>query len=370
MQQHQLSHRPHWINILFLTLTPLASLILVPIFIYQNGLSWVHLVFLAVAYVISNMSITCGYHRYFSHRSYDVHPLIEFLYVMVGAGAFQGSILQWCTDHRRHHREVDTNDDPYSISKGFWYAHMGWMLTKDNHPESGTYAKDLEKKFWIRMQHRHYGLIATLVGFALPALIGWAIGIGAWAGFLFGGLLRVVISQHSTFFINSLCHTWGRQPYTDRNSARDSFLMAVCTFGEGYHNYHHYFQADYRNGIRWYHFDPTKWWIRCLALVGLARRLKRAQKEEILKARLAMEERLMLSRGACADRIGQLKTRIFEAQLKMRHLREEYLRAKRAVPRWTRNQMRAEFQMAKLEFRAAYGQWRVFHRAIRRMAAA
>jgi stearoyl-CoA desaturase (delta-9 desaturase) len=336
--------------------------------------------------MISNMSITCGYHRYFSHRSYDVHPLIEFLYILIGSGAFQGSALQWSTDHRRHHREVDGEEDPYSISKGFWWAHMGWMLVKDTHPEANQYAKDLQKNRWIRLQHRYYPIIATLVGFGLPALVGEALGFGWWPGLLFGGVARVVASQHSTFFINSLCHTLGRQPYTDRNSARDSLLMAVLTFGEGYHNYHHRFQADYRNGVSWYQFDPTKWWIGSLALMGLAKRLKRASREDIMKARLAMEERWLLSKGACSERVQNLKERIMSAQKQMRELKEAYLRAKRqaklaaadrrlaAEARWAeatdrltreaRRRMRAEIKIAQLEFRNAYNQWRVLRSAI------
>jgi stearoyl-CoA desaturase (delta-9 desaturase) len=362
-----------WHNIAFMTLTPLAAAFFVPMYLLEHGSSVGLWIFFAACFTISNMSITCGYHRFFAHRSYDAHPIISWLYVLIGSAAFQGSVLQWSTDHRRHHRYVDTDSDPYSINKGFWYAHIFWMFTKDQHPEAQNWAKDLEKNRWIALQHKYYALIATFMGFIVPGLVGMALGFGFWGGLIIGGLLRIVACQHSTFLINSLAHTVGKQTYTEKHTARDSFICAVLTFGEGYHNFHHSFQADYRNGTRWYHWDPTKWWIQLLAVSGLATRLKRAQKEEILKARLAMEERHMLAKGAPAERVMQLKARIEEAQKKVKHLQESYQAAKRdiAVRRnnW-RKLMRAEIRMAKIEFHSAYGQWRTFRKVIQRTATA
>lgn len=356
-----------WHNILFMTLTPIAAVILTPIYLYQHGSSWGLWIFFCVAFAISNMSITTGYHRYFAHRSYDVHPLIEFLYIFVGAGAFQGSVLQWASDHRRHHRQVDSDADPYSINKGFWYAHVTWMFRQD--PNFDGYAVDLSKNRMIAFQHRHYAAVATFMGFVVPGLVGWALGFGFWGGLIIGGALRIVLTQHSTFLINSAAHCFGRQPYNDKHTARDSIIMAFLTFGEGYHNYHHSFQADYRNGTRWYHWDPTKWWIRSLALVGLARRLKRAKSEEVLKTRLAMEERLLIAWGASRERVQALKARIEEAQLQLRQVRNSYQSAKRDFAERGRNWqklMRAEVRMAEIEFRAAYSQWRTLRRAIKR----
>jgi stearoyl-CoA desaturase (delta-9 desaturase) len=367
--QRSLWSRLDWPNVLFMTLTPIAALILTPIYLMNHGISWGLVAFFAVCYTMSNMSITCGYHRYFSHRSYDAHPIIEFLYIFIGAGAFQSSILQWCTDHRRHHRSVDTNEDPYSVTKSFWWAHVGWMMVKDDHPDADVYPHDLTKNPLIAFQHKYYALVATFVGFILPGLVGWALGFGFWGGVIIGGALRIVLTQHSTFLINSAAHTFGRQPYTDKNTAKDSLIMAFLTFGEGYHNYHHFFQADYRNGTRWYHWDPTKWWIRSLAFLGLATKLKRTRKEDILKARVTMDEKKLLASGACADRTSQLKSHLLEAQTRLRQLHDDYLRAK---SNWAmrgaekREVMRAEIKKAKVEFRSAYVQWKQFRRNIRR----
>ncbi len=362
-----------WVNILFMTITPILSAILVPMHIMNHGFSWGLFALLAIVYTVSNMTITCGYHRYFAHRSFQAHPLLEKLIILVGAGAFQSSVLQWCTDHRRHHREVDSDADPYTIKKGFWWAHLFWMFYEDPHPEAKNYPKDLTKNPWVMFQHDYYVWVASFMGFVVPGLIAWGLGMGFWGGVIWGGLFRIVLTQHSTFLINSAAHTFGRQPYTDKHSARDSFIMAVLTFGEGYHNYHHSFQADYRNGVRWFQWDPSKWAIRSLSFVGLVQKLKRAQREEIFKARLAMEETLMLRKGASAERLAQLRLQIHEAQMKLRHVRETYLATKRDLQNrsaeW-RRMKRAEIKRAKIEFKAAYEQWRMFRRTVKRGAAA
>ena len=128
-------------------------------------------------------------------------------------------------------------------------------------------------------QHRHIHLLAVMVSFGLPTLLGflWDGWIGALGGFLIGGVAKVVVIQHGTFLINSACHTFGRQPYSTRCSARDSFFMALFTFGEGYHNYHHEFQHDYRNGVKPWQWDPTKWLIWSFSKIGLTSGLRRAR---------------------------------------------------------------------------------------------
>lgn len=365
-----------WRNILFMTITPVLAAILTPLYVIQFGWSWGLFALFAVLFAVNNMTITCGYHRYFAHRSYEAHPLLEIFYIFVGAGAFQSSVLQWATDHRRHHRDVDTDSDPYTIKKGFLWAHLTWMFFKDPHPEAHTWPKDLAKNRLVMFQHNYYVWVASFMGFIAPGLIAMAFGMGFWGGVIFGGLLRIVLTQHSTFLINSAAHTFGRQTYTDKHTARDSFIMAVLTFGEGYHNYHHSFQADYRNGTRWYQWDPSKWAIGAAALLGLTTKLKRARNDEILKARLAMEERQMLSRGAPYEKIAQLKQQVLEAQKKLRQVHESYLAAKRDWQndlaarggQW-KELRKAEIRAAKTEFKIAYRQWRELKKASRRAAA-
>jgi stearoyl-CoA desaturase (Delta-9 desaturase) len=377
-----------WHNVLFLILNPIAALILTPIYLSSHPITWGLVLFLVVTYTISNMAITSGYHRYFSHRTFNLPLWMENIYVIVAAGSFQGSILQWCADHRRHHRVVDSHDDPYSRSKGFLFAHITWMFRRDPHPESKIYPKDLMKNPLIVWQHKYYPLVATFVGYVIPGLVGYACGFGFWGGAIIGGSLRIMLSQHSTFLINSAAHTFGKRPYTDTNSARDNHFLSFLTFGEGYHNFHHFFQLDYRNGIRWYQWDPTKWWIGTLAFFGIATKLKKARKEEIFKARLNMESREIISKGAPIDRVEQVKVKLLAAQSRMRELREEIKLAKvsfrqkrREMSEDMRLQMqtqlqklkslrRREIKVVKLEFKLAYSEWRTIRRVAQLKAAA
>jgi stearoyl-CoA desaturase (Delta-9 desaturase) len=289
--------------------------------------------------------------------------LVQIMFLLVASMAFQGSALRWSADHRRHHREVDTDEDPYTINKGFFHAHLGWMLLKDRHPDVDLIPRDLASNKWVQLQHRYYILIASFMGFVVPGLLGWAFGFGFWPGVLIGGLTRIVLSQHSTFLINSAAHTFGNQPYTDKNTARDSFTMAFLTFGEGYHNYHHFFQADYRNGVRWYQWDPSKWVIASMAIVGLAKRLKKVSAEEILKARIAMEEKRILARGANQERVQLLRERILAAQARWKAIQADFKRYKEEHS-WNQVlvEKRAELELARIEMNNALIAWKTYVR--------
>jgi len=210
----------------------------------------------------------------------------------------------WASEHRRHHKHVDHEEDPYDITKGFFHAHIGWLLFKLLPQPPFDNVGDLKKDRLVMWQHQHVHTIALLVGFALPVLLGatWNGWIGALGAFLISGVAKVVVIQHCTFFINSACHTLGRRPYSTRCSARDSFLMALLTFGEGYHNYHHEFQHDYRNGVKSWQWDPTKWIIWLLSKIGLTGGLRRAAREavqaaqaQVRRSRTAQSESVVIS---------------------------------------------------------------------------
>ncbi|GAB3321235.1 fatty acid desaturase [Haliea atlantica] len=264
---------------------PILALILVPLWGFYQGFSGAQWLWALVFLYLNGLSITAGYHRLWAHNAYDAHPALKWFFALWGAGALQNSILIWASDHRRHHRHVDDNErDPYSAGRGLWFSHMGWILR--NYPSGDndfSNARDLQRDPVVMFQHRHYVLLTTVMNLGLPVLLGW------WLGDIIGtvllvGLLRLVVNHHFTFFINSLAHFWGSRPYTEENSARDNPVLAFLTYGEGYHNYHHLFQNDYRNGIRWYHWDPTKWLISGCARVGLASRLQRVPDFRIQRA--------------------------------------------------------------------------------------
>lgn len=280
----------NWPAALVLLGTPLAALIVIPWYAWSHGFGVAAWVSFFVLLWANGLAITAGYHRLWAHRAYEAHWSVRLVLALFGAMAVQNSILVWASGHRTHHKHVDDNDaDPYSARRGFWFSHMGWML---RHYPSGkadfSNARDLQNDPIVMFQHRHYVPIALAMNLGVPLL--WGVMVGDVAGvFLLGGLLRLVVSHHVTFFINSLAHIWGSQPYTEENTARDNPWLALVTYGEGYHNYHHIFQYDYRNGVKWWQFDPTKWLICALSWVGLARNLKRCPAVVIRKAQLAMQ---------------------------------------------------------------------------------
>jgi stearoyl-CoA desaturase (delta-9 desaturase) len=361
--------RLSWVNLLFLSGTLVAALILTPLQLYWQGWSWSLFLFLGVTSAITNLSITAGYHRYLSHRSYDAKPWLKALYLILGAGAFQGSALQWCKDHRRHHRFVDTEQDPHNIHYGFLYAHVGWLFFKEQDIfKQNPFPHDLADDPWVSWQHRNFVPLAIGVGFVLPMGLGWLFFNNAFGGLVYGGVLRVVLCNHTTFLINSLAHTLGRKPYNQYQTARDSVVMAILAYGEGYHNYHHAFQADYRNGIRWYHWDPTKWLIRSLSFIGWTYKLKAAPATEILKARLRTDQQVLLTTGVSEERINALKQKVEEAQKRWKTLCEDYRVLKRSVQQSSRKhlvQYKAELKVARLEFKMALAQWGAFRRTLR-----
>jgi stearoyl-CoA desaturase (delta-9 desaturase) len=280
----------NWPTTLMFIVTPLAAGVLVPWYGIAHGFSagsWGVFAFFLVA---CGMSVTAGYHRLWAHRTYEARTPLKILYLIFSSMALQNSALVWCSGHRIHHLHVDDNDrDPYSAGRGFWFSHIGWMLRyyPSGNPDFSN-ARDLERDPLLAFQHRHYLAIAIGVNVGLTLGAGFLVG-DVWGTFILAGLLRVVVSHHLTFLINSLAHMWGSRPYTDENSARDNPVLAFLTHGEGYHNFHHIFAHDYRNGVRWWQWDPTKWLVASMQLLGLARRLKRTPAFQIQRALLAMQ---------------------------------------------------------------------------------
>jgi len=280
----------NWSVTIVLGLTFLAAITVVPWYGIVHGYNAWSWLFFGIFVVLNGIGIGSGYHRLWSHRTYEAHPILRWFLAVMGGMALQNSIIVWSARHRVHHRDVDDNDkDPYSIGRGFWFAHIGWMLRDyDSGEIDYSLVRDLEKDPVAAWQHRWYWTLVWVTNVGVPVLLGWLTG-DILGMFLLAGVLRLVLSHHVTFFINSLAHMWGRQPYTDENSARDQHFLALITYGEGYHNYHHMFQSDYRCGIRWWHLDINKWFISVCALLGLARNRKRAPMFKVLRARLNME---------------------------------------------------------------------------------
>jgi stearoyl-CoA desaturase (delta-9 desaturase) len=255
----------------------LATIVGLPVYAYYYDFTWVDWTMFVSLYMITGLGITVGYHRLITHRAFKCPEWVRFAFLIAGGMALENSALRWAGDHIRHHARCDEKEDPYNATLGFWHSHCGWIFWKDPNRDP-KYATRLLQDPLIVWQNRYY-LPIVLTGLFLPFVVGllyngWIGGIGC---FLLAGLARTFFVLNSTFFINSICHIWGDQPHGTSNSSRDSWWISLLTFGEGYHNYHHMYQSDYRNGIRWYNFDPSKWLIWMLSKLGLAYDLRRQQ---------------------------------------------------------------------------------------------
>ena len=286
----------NWTNTLFLTLAPIIGVVGTVILAMHHAIPYQTVLLTLFLVVMGGFSITAGYHRLFSHQTYKASWIVRLILVIFGSATFEGSVLEWCTDHRNHHRYTDhLEKDPYSIKRGFWYAHIGWLFTLNYDKRDFSNVEDLAKDPIVRFQHKYYVYIAVFTGLILPAIIAGVFWGNFWGGLFLAGFLRATITQQFTFCINSICHMFGKQTYSDRITARDHWWTALLTFGEGYHNFHHQFPLDYRNAIRYYQFDPTKWLIYGLSKLGLTSGLKRVSDKKIIEYKLRMDEERLLA---------------------------------------------------------------------------
>lgn len=260
----------NWIGIYVIIVPPIITLIglALRVPITCQSAFWV------VCFSILNgmVGITAGYHRLFSHRTYKAGAVMQWTCAFFGAGALQGSIKWWARNHRVHHRYTDTPKDPYDATRGFFFTHFGWFVMRMDYRLLGSAdVEDLNQNHVVYFQRKYFGVMGLLSGLLLPWLLCGGT-TGEWAaGFFYAAFGKAFLVHQFTFFINSLAHTslfGGTQPYSDTMTPHDSLTFALITFGEGYHNFHHQFPHDYRNGYRWYHVDPTKWFITVCALLG------------------------------------------------------------------------------------------------------
>jgi stearoyl-CoA desaturase (Delta-9 desaturase) len=340
-----LYRRINWIPTTFLIGSPIFMATMLPINLYVEGFDWKMIGLFFIACFLTSISITGGYHRLFAHKSYQAHVLLKLFYLIFGAAALQNSALKWCSDHRRHHRNVDTDEDPYAIQRGFFFAHIGWVFLKEDPKYKDKFASDLENDPLVQWQHKYYLPLYLAVGFVLPTMVGWAFG-KPFAGFLWGGIARVVVTHHCTFFINSLCHMWGSKPFNLTGTARDNFVLAFFTYGEGYHNFHHKFEGDYRNGIKWYQWDPTKWLIKVLSYFRMTWNLRKISDTEILRAKLAVQSQQLKVRGFYNDQVEALRLKIEETQKNLQRLKSNYAQLKKDYS--------VAYEQKKLDYGQAY----------------
>lgn len=265
--------RRRWTGIIYFSFIHIVGLVGTPLYFRHVGVSLSEWVLFFTYLTLTSLAITVGYHRLFAHVTYKTNSLIQFLLLFFGAATFEQSALKWASQHRQHHQFTDTDQDPYNINKGFWYAHIGWIMFW-KHRVNYDNVPDLSQSRLVMSQHHFYSVWSVVSGILTPVLLGALMG-HALGAFIMTVCLRLVFVMNSAFFINSFCHSFGTRAFNQNQSARDHWLGAFLTNGEGYHNFHHMFPTDYRNGIRWYHWDPSKWLIFMLSKLRLTWDLKK-----------------------------------------------------------------------------------------------
>jgi stearoyl-CoA desaturase (delta-9 desaturase) len=241
---------------------------LVPLAAIYTGVPLRAVVMCAVLYVVRMFFITAGYHRYFAHRSYRVSRPVQAVLAFGGTTAVQQGPLWWASHHRHHHRFSDQDRDVHSPLKGFWWSHVGWFLCDKHNATDLDAIPDFAKYAELRFLNRFDWIGPWLLGITCFL-------VGGWSGLVIGFFLSTILVWHGTFTVNSVAHVFGRRRYATSDTSRNSFLVAIVTMGEGWHNNHHHYQASARQGFFWWEFDPTFYALRALSAVGLVHDLRR-----------------------------------------------------------------------------------------------
>ncbi len=234
------------------------------------GWSWVGFGIALIFYYLRMFGITAGYHRYFAHRSYKTSRFFQFLLALLGTLAVQKGVLWWAAHHRAHHRYSDTEQDIHSpVQRGFWWSHLGWILTTRYEATDWSRIKDFSKYAELRFLNR----------FEFPIVIAFAVSlflVGGLPLIFWGFVVSTVLLWHGTFCINSLAHLMGRRPYPTKDGSRNSMFLALITMGEGWHNNHHHYQDSARQGFLWWQIDMSYYILKLLSFVGIVLDLKPA----------------------------------------------------------------------------------------------
>jgi stearoyl-CoA desaturase (Delta-9 desaturase) len=279
-------------TILFITVVPLAGLVAAVISLWGWGLTPADAVAFAAFYALTGLGVTVGYHRLFTHRSFEAARSVRILLALTGSMSLQGSVISWVATHRRHHAYADKEGDPHSphletegfggIFKGLWHAHLGWLFDEEK-TSSERWAPDLLKDSDLRRIDRTFPWLAVL-SLTLPAAVGFAVtgsGAGALRMFLWAGLARIFLLHHVTWSVNSICHFYGKRPFETTDESTNNWLLSLISFGESWHNNHHAFPTSAVHGIGRWQVDLSGAVIKGLERFKLARNLKGVSEKQL-----------------------------------------------------------------------------------------
>lgn len=297
---------------------------------------WSYVAIALGSYFVRMFFVTAGYHRYFSHKTYQTSRVFQFVLAFFASATAQKGVLWWAAHHRHHHAHSDMEDDIHSPKEGFWHSHVGWILEKKYDETRYELIRDLTKfpeLLWINKWHL---IPAVLYAIALTLLFGWV------GGLLWGFFISTVLLWHGTFTINSLSHTWGWQRYKTTDTSRNNPILAIVTLGEGWHNNHHRYQASARNGFFWWEYDITYYGLKLLSALRLVRSLRPVPKvlldpsneswiqNQLAVAKTALEEKTATVKVALEAKTAMVKEQIDETTEQVKAKIEEQTATVRA----------------------------------------
>lgn len=293
---------------LLVVVVPIIGFIVAVSLLWGVAFSWLYLLLLAGMGLISSLGITVGFHRLCTHKSFKTPAVMRYLFAAAGSMAVQGPVIFWCAEHRRHHQHSDTEEDPHSphmapdgswgdglwaTLRGAFHSHCGWLFSYRT-ADLSKYRKDLESDPALVLANRQF-VMWVIIGLVVPAILGglftmsW---IGVLLGFLWGGLVRILLVHHITWSVNSVCHLWGTKPFESHDESRNNLLVGILALGEGWHNNHHAFPTSARHGLRWWEFDLSYLVIRAMQFVRLARDVRLPDRERIASKLRERRERV------------------------------------------------------------------------------
>ena len=292
-------------------IVPFAAFVFAIVLLWQKAVDGTDLAILAVMYVLTAMGITVGWHRMFTHRSFQAKRPVQLTFAVLGSMAGQGPLAHWVADHRKHHAHTDEEGDPHSphvhdhgdgvkgVFLGLIHAHFGWLMTDWGQARHEQYARDIIEDRTLYGIHQWFVAI-MLTGLLLPAAAGWLITgtlAGAATALLWGGFVRVFLGHHVTWSINSICHFFGRRRFDTDDHSTNVFWLALPSFGEAWHHNHHAFPRSAEHGLKGYEraLDPSAWLIRGMEKLGLVYNVvrispERQREREVASARRPKEQ--------------------------------------------------------------------------------
>jgi len=260
--------------VLFAVVVPFLGTIYAMVMLWNQWVNWVDVTLMLTFYVLSGLGITVGFHRMLTHKSFETLPPIKATFLIMGCLALEGDPVTWASTHIQHHAHSDEEDDPHSPMEGLWHSHMGWLFGhKNNVAVYGTWLKKDPTVVWVSKTW----FVWVALGIIIPTLI------AGWSGLIWGALVRIFLTHHITWSVNSICHTFGARDYQTRDASRNNFIVGLLAFGEGWHNNHHAFPRSAFHGLRWWQIDISGYLIRTLEAAGLVWNVYRVKEADLRK---------------------------------------------------------------------------------------